>query len=100
MLKDAAVDCLATIRFDDDAKKVFNSARVRNGLNTVLELVIRALELISRYYESRISKPFEFRCRITISCKCRIPFLDSGRRIQSHNSVALSQSTTSRTLHD
>ena len=49
-LKTVAEDCLRQIRFDDDAEKVFDSARVRRALRSMMDLIIEALELIGRFY--------------------------------------------------
>ena len=52
-LKEVALECIQHIRFDEDARSVFDSERVRAQLGLVMDLVIRALGLISRYF----SKP-------------------------------------------
>ena len=53
-LKEVALECIQHIRFDEDARSVFDSERVRAQLGLVMDLVIRALGLISRYF----SKPY------------------------------------------
>ena len=56
-LRSVAIDCTRQIRFDEDASRVFETDRVRRLLTSSMDLVIRALELISQQYSgSRISK--------------------------------------------
>ena len=59
-LKDVASDCLHRIHFNEDAKRFFETERVRNQLQSMMDLVIRTLELISQYY----SKPRYSECHV------------------------------------
>ena len=49
-LRDVAADCIQHIRFDDDARVVFETERVRTQLKSVMDLVIEALGLIAQYF--------------------------------------------------
>ena len=49
-LKDVALKCLGSIKFDADARDVFTTPRVREALNDVMDLTISALEYIAIYY--------------------------------------------------
>ena len=56
-LRAAASECISHIRLDEDARKVFETNSVRDLLRSSMAQVIRALELISRYYSgSHISE--------------------------------------------
>ena len=46
----AALDCIEEAEFANDAQKVFKSEAVRIALQSAVNTVIRALELIPRYY--------------------------------------------------
>lgn len=52
-LRDAALDCMDHVRFDEDASKVFKTRRVQEALESAMKMTIKVLELISQYY----SKP-------------------------------------------
>ena len=49
-LKDAVLDCIKHVRFDRDARSVFKTERVQNVLDSVMSMIMRALELITQYY--------------------------------------------------
>ena len=51
-MKDVAADCLEQIKFNEDTRTVFETDRVKKRLRVVMDLVIRALELISQNNES------------------------------------------------
>ena len=48
-LKDAALECIDNVKFDEDARKVFKTARVQEALDVVMALTIKTLEYISSY---------------------------------------------------
>ena len=49
-LKLAALDCIKSVRFDQDARTVFRTGRVRNVLDSVMSSTMNVLELIALYY--------------------------------------------------
>ena len=57
-LKEVALECIQHIRFDEDARSVFDSERVRAQLGLVMDLVIKALGLISRYFSKQYLSTF------------------------------------------
>ena len=54
MLKDAAIEFIEHIKFDEYARSIFESERVREQLGCVMDLVIKSLTLIAQYF----SKPY------------------------------------------
>ena len=46
----AALDCIEEAKFDDEAQKVFKTEAVQDSLQSAMNTIISALELISRYY--------------------------------------------------
>ena len=52
-LKEVALDCLQQVRLDEDVRSVFETERVRKQLEIVMDLVIKALELVAQHF----SKP-------------------------------------------
>ena len=57
-LRGVALDCIQHIRFDEDARSVFETERVRRQLKCVMDLVIEVLEMISRYLAKSIISAF------------------------------------------
>ena len=56
-LKDVALKCMYNVRFDEDASNVFKTPRVREALDEVMTLSIKALECIAVYYsKNKLSK--------------------------------------------
>lgn len=53
-LRNLAIDCIDHVRLDEEATRVFETAIVRDLLSSVMGLIIKGLEFISRYY----SMPF------------------------------------------
>ena len=57
-LRAAALDCIEEARISHEAEKVFKSEAVQDALHSSMQTVIRALEIISRYYSNaRERKP-------------------------------------------
>ena len=57
-LKAAASDCIHQIQFSEDARQVFESNRVRKLLESIMDRVIKALELISKHYSGSRASEF------------------------------------------
>ena len=53
-LKITALDCIGHVRFDQDARTVFKTARVRNVLDSVMSTIMATLELITQYYSQAV----------------------------------------------
>ena len=49
-LREASLECIQHVRFDEDAKSVFETERVRTQLEIVMGLVIKTLELVAQYF--------------------------------------------------
>ena len=53
-LKEAALDCIKHVRFDQDARRAFKSDGVRNVLDSVMSMIMAALKLITQYYSQAV----------------------------------------------
>ena len=53
-MKEVARDCARRIEDNKHVEKVFDSERVRQQLSNMMDLVIKTLERISRYYSKSV----------------------------------------------
>ena len=67
-----AADCLRQIQFNKDAEQFFETERVRGQLRSMMDIIIRTLELIAdRYSTPRFSE--DTACNATVALANELP---------------------------